>query len=243
MSYVRFKTAVLVTAVCCITACSRQQNTGNADRTGDANRVAPTQAQSDRDADINHLQQRLDDIDRKWVDQEKKLARERATATAAMRKEITQDLTNARQAIDNLRTTTPDNWWDREEAVLQQNTSELERNVKRFTGRAIPPDAQTKPKSTDHDTAFAARRDQFINDLQPRVDAMKKDLDRINAKGTENTERKDTRARVDKLSDDLAELRKASPDDWWKISRDRVSDYVDRLEKSVDRLDNNKPSH
>jgi hypothetical protein len=240
MSYFRFRTAALVTAVIFVTACSRQQTTGNADRTGDANRVATTDAQNDRDADINHLQQRLDAVDRKWADQEKKLEQERATATASLRTQVTQDLKNARQAIENLRTTTAANWWEREEDVLRQNTSELERDVRRFTGRPIRPDAQTKPKSTEQDTAFAASRDQFINDLQPRVDSMKKQLDRISAKGTENTERKDIRARVNKLSDDLAALRNASPDDWWKISRDRVSDYLDRLETSVGRLDDNK---
>lgn len=239
MSYVRF--AVLAFSVCYITACSRQPTTGNADRTADANRVAPTNAQSDRDADIDRLQKRLDDVDRKWASQEKKLEQERATATASMRTEVTQDLKNAQKAIENLKTTTPDNWWEREEAVLQQTTAELEHDVQRFTGHSVPPDAQTKPKSTEHDTAFAARRDQFINDLQPRVDAMKKQLDRVSAKGSENTERKDTLARVNKLNDDLANLRNASPDDWWKISRDRVSDYVDRLEKSVAKLDDNKP--
>src|SRR5581483_9005082 len=200
MSYLGLKTAVLVTAVISITACSRQQNAGTADRTGDANRVAPTNAQSDRDADINHLQQRLDDVNRKWTEQEKKLEQERASATAAMRTEVTEDLKNAQHAIDNLKTTTADNWWDREEGVLEQTTAELEKDVRRFTGRPVRPDSQTKPKSTEHDTAFAARRDQFINDLQPRVDSMKKQLDRVSAKGTENTERKDTRARVDKLS-------------------------------------------
>ncbi len=242
MLHLRLQTAVLIMSVCGITACSRQQATGNADRSGDANRVAATDAQRDRDADINRLEQRLDDVERKWSEQEKKLAQERASATASMQKEVTQDLKNARQAVENLKTTTPDNWWEREEGVLQQTTAELERDVQRFTGRPVRPDAQTKPKGTEQDTAFAARRDQFINDLQPRVDAMKKQLDRISAKGTENTERKDTRARVNKLSDDLAELRKATPDDWWKISRDRVSDYIDRLEKSVGRLDDNKPA-
>jgi len=241
MSYFTFRTAMLVTAVIFVTGCSRQQASGNADRTGDANRVATTDAQRDRDADIDRLQQRLDDVNRKWADQEKKLEQERASATASMRKEVTRDLNNSKQAIENLRTTTPANWWEREEDVLQRTTAELERDVRRFTGKPIPPDTQTKPKSTEQDTAFAASRDQFINDLQPRVDAMKKQLGRVSAKGTENTERKDTRARVNKLSDDVAALRNASPDDWWKISRDRVSDYLDRLEKSVDRLDDNKP--
>ena len=241
MSYFSLRTAVFVTAVLSITACSRQQTTGNADRTGDANRVATTDAQRDRDADINRLQQRLDEVNRKWGDQQKKLEQERASATASMRKEVTQDVNNARQAIGNLRTTTPANWWEREEDVLRQTTAELERDVQRFTGRPIRPDTQTKPKSTEGDTAFAASRDQFINNLQPRVDAMKKQLGRVNAKGTENTERKDIRARVNKLSDDLATLRNATPDDWWTISRDRVSDYLDRLEKSVNRLSDNKP--
>jgi hypothetical protein len=240
MSYFRLRTAALVAAVVFVTGCSRQQATQTADRTGDANRVAPTDAQSQRDADINRLQQRLDDVDRKWADQEKKLQQERASATASLRTEVTQDIKNARHAIENLRTTTPANWWEREEDVLQQTTAELQRDVQRFTGRAVRPSTDTKPKSTAQDTAFAARRDQFINELQPKVDAMKKQLDRVSAKGTENTERKDIRARVDKLSDDLANLRNAAPDDWWKISRTRVSDYLDRLEKSVSRLDDNK---
>ena len=241
MSYLRFSaTAVLAGAVIFVTACSRQERTADADRTGDANRVAATDVQRDRDADINRLQQRLDDVDRKWADQEKKLEQERASASAAMRTKVTEDLKNARQAIENLKTTTPENWWEREEGVLQQTTAQLERDVRRFTGRPISPTTETKPRSTEKDTAFAARRDQFINDLQPRVDAMKKQLDRITAKGTESTERKDIRARVNKLGDDLAALRNASPDDWWKISRDRVGDYIDRMEKSVGRLDDNK---
>lgn len=241
MTYFRFKTAVFAAAVIFVTGCGRQHTTGNADRTGDANRVATTDAQRDRDADINRLQQRLNDVDRKWADQEKKLKQERAAAAASMRAKTNEDLTNARQAIENLKTTTPANWWEREEDVLQQTTARLERDVRRFTGKPIPPNPETKTKSTEQDTAFATRRDQFINELQPRVDAMKKQLGRISAKGTENTERKDIRARVNKLNDDLAALRNASPDDWWKISHDRVSDYIDRLEKSVGRLDDNKP--
>lgn len=241
MSYLRLSAVVFATAVTFVTGCGRQQRAADADRTGDANRVAATDPQRDRDADINHLQQRLDDVDHKWADKEKKLEEERATAPAAMRNKVNADLKNARQAIENLKTTTPDNWWEREEGVLEQTTAQLEQDVRRFTGRPAPRNAETKPKSTEKDTAFAARRDQFINDLQPKVDGMKKELDRVSAKGTENTERKDIRARVDKLGDDLSELRKASPDDWWKISRDRVGDYIDRLEKSVGRLDDNKP--
>jgi hypothetical protein len=241
MRYWYLTSVATLSAVLWLAGCNRQQTTADANRDGDANRAATTDAQKSRDADIDRLEKRLDDIDRKWADKEKKLEQERAAATKAMRAEVKEDLNSAHQAVENLKTTTPENWWEREERVLEQTTAELERDVKRFTSHRIPPAETNAPvKNTEHDTAFQARRDQFINALQPRVDAMKKDLGKISTKGTEQTERNDTLARVKKLDSDLAELRKASPDDWWKISRDRVSDYIDRLEKSIGRLDDNK---
>lgn len=239
MRYRSFNTAVMITAVFCLAACSRQQTS---DRNGDANRTATTNAQNARLSDIDHLDKRLNDIDQKWAEKEKKLQQERAAATKAMRAEVAEDLKNARQAVENLGTTTPENWWEREEGVLERTTSELEHDVQRFTGRPLHPGETKAPAKTEgNETAFAARRDQFIDALEPRVDAMKKQMEAVKAKGTEHTERNDTLSRVNKLDSDLTELRKASTDDWWKISRDRVSDYIDRLEKSIGRLDDNKP--
>jgi hypothetical protein len=48
------------------------------------------------------------------------------------------------------------------------------------------------------------------------------------------------RARVNKLKDDVDRLRNASGDDWWEISAKRVSEYIDRVEDSIHRLDDNK---
>jgi hypothetical protein len=45
------------------------------------------------------------------------------------------------------------------------------------------------------------------------------------------------RARVNKLGDDLDRLGSASPDDWWDVSKKRVTEYVDRIEGSIKRLD------
>ena len=238
MFYSKLTMNLMIAGALCITGCNQRQTANGA---GDANRTATTDAQRDRDDEISRLDKRLDDIDHKWSEKETKLAQERAAATAAMRADVNQDIKNARQAVADLRTTTPENWWEREERVLERTAGELEHDVQRFTGRKIPPVAETgRPKETDHGTAFAARRDAFINELQPRVDAMNKGLDGVKAKGTEKTERDDTQARVKKLNGDLADLRNASPDDWWKISKQRVSDYLDRLDKSVGRLDDNK---
>jgi len=69
---------------------------------------------------------------------------------------------------------------------------------------------------------------------------MERALDNVKASGTKETEVEDVRARVKKLGDDVDRLRSASADDWWDITRTRVSEYVDRVERSVKRLDDNK---
>ena len=38
----------------------------------------------------------------------------------------------------------------------------------------------------------------------------------------------------------LDRLASASADDWWDVTRTRVTEYVDRVEDSVERLDDNK---
>jgi hypothetical protein len=50
----------------------------------------------------------------------------------------------------------------------------------------------------------------------------------------------DLRARVNKLGDDIDSLKSPSAEDWCALSKARVSDYIDRVEKSVGRLDDNK---
>jgi hypothetical protein len=69
---------------------------------------------------------------------------------------------------------------------------------------------------------------------------MEEQLNGVKAEGALKTELEDTRQRVDTLRADLDELRNASPDNWWDLSSERVSDYIDRVQESIDRLDDNK---
>ena len=69
---------------------------------------------------------------------------------------------------------------------------------------------------------------------------MNKALDDVKASGARKTELNDLHARVNKLGDDIDRLKSASAEDWWDISKTRVSEYIDRMEKSVARLDDNK---
>ena len=69
---------------------------------------------------------------------------------------------------------------------------------------------------------------------------MEQQLKNVKARNAAETELEDTRARVNKLKEDVDRLASASADDWWDISSKRVSEYIDRLERSVERLDNDK---
>ena len=69
---------------------------------------------------------------------------------------------------------------------------------------------------------------------------MERALDSVKARGAQETELEDARARVKKLEDDVDRLRSASADDWWDVSKVRVTEYLDRVEASVNRLDDDK---
>jgi hypothetical protein len=102
------------------------------------------------------------------------------------------------------------------------------------------PEPTEKAEPVGTAAGFAERRDAFVSRLRARVDAMEEQLDKMKAKGPLGTELDDTRARIDKLQEDLDELRKVSPDDWWDVSSERVAEYIERVQASIKRLDDNK---
>jgi len=69
---------------------------------------------------------------------------------------------------------------------------------------------------------------------------MEEQLERTKAKGALETELQDTKARIDKLQEDLGELRNVSPDAWWDVSSERVGQYIERVDQSIKRLDDNE---
>jgi len=130
-------------------------------------------------------------------------------------------------------------------AALRMGFDDVESDVKRFTSaRRVsgPPkasrvaDAGGEPVSTE---PFTSSRDKFVADMHARLDVMGKALDNAKVSGPRMTERDDLRARVKKLGDDIDSLKSASAEDWWTLSKARVSD-IDRVETSVGRLDNKR---
>jgi hypothetical protein len=210
-----------------------REEAANADRT--------VEKQRDREQDISRLEARVAEIERDYAEASQKVATGDRTATTGLREEVKEDVANVKKAVTDLKTTTPENWWDRNEQVMKQTADDIEADVARLAGRVTSPHtASTKTAEGASTEPFTSRRDKFLADLRARADAMERALDDVKAKGAQQTELEDTRARLKKLSGDIDRLRSADADDWWDVTKSRVTEYVDRVDASVKRLDDNK---
>jgi archaellum component FlaC len=226
-------------------ACNRQadESRDTTVRDGSPNVDRAAELQRERNDDISRLDQRIADIEREYAEANQKVVTGDRTATAGLREELNEDVTNVKQAVTDLKTTTPANWWDRHEGAMKRTADDIEADVRRLAGTVTP----VRPRGTSGATGekvstapFTSRRDTFVAELRARVDAMERALDNVKTRGAQETEVEDTRARVKKLRDDVDRLRSASADDWWDVTKARVTEYLERVERSVKRLDDNK---
>jgi hypothetical protein len=225
-------------------ACTRetaQDRTSTADATTETDRAAELQRQ--RDSDISRLTERVADVERRYQQQVVDKPRGTAGATAGLREETQEDVKNVRRAVDDLKTTTTDNWWERHEQAMNRTADDVEADVRRLSGGGALPEVSKTTTAAGGGIAssapFTSRRDRFVKELRARIESWEKALEKVTASGARETELDDVRARVRKLDEDLDRLDKASADDWWDVTKARVSDYVDRVEKSIARLDDN----
>jgi len=238
--------AVVLSAAVASGACNRDTATDTTATNAGASTERTTDIQRERNEAVAGLNERVSKVEREYVENETEVKSGARTATAGLREELREDVGNVKEAIADLNTTTPDNWWGRHEHAMIRTADDIEADVRRLAGDAVLQQQKKKEevgtKGEEVTTApFASRRDAFVADLRIRVDAMKGALDKVKARGAQETELEDTRARVKKLEDDVDRLKSASADDWWDVSRQRVTEYVDRLESSVGRLDDDKP--
>ena len=193
----------------------------------------------ERNENVAELDKRVAEVERKWTEMQAKVKEENLKPTATLRDEVRDDVANVKDAVAGLKTTTPENWWERHERATEQSLDDIEADVQRFAKGAAQSTraAATKPVGTG---GFEERRNAWVANARARLDAMEERLRDVKADGARETELEDTRARIDKLQDDLDRLRSVSADEWWDVSTARVREYVDRLERSIGRLDNDK---
>jgi hypothetical protein len=210
---------------------AKSANAEIADRTADAER--------ERTAEISRLSDRVAQLERDYAEKDGEVASGKRTATAGLREEVKEDMANVKQAVANLGTTTAENWWDREEQAVRATIDEVGEDVKRLAGTVAEPNAVAT--DTPATAPFTSKRDAFVTEMKGRLNAFTRSLDQVKASGPRETEVTDTKARISKLAADLDALATASADDWWSVTKDRVEEYIDRVEASVRRLDDNKP--
>ena len=224
-----------------LAGCNRpaQETRDEAKDTAPAVADATADAQRERDGDVARLTNRVADIEREFAARSEQLAAGTRTATSGLREEVQEDVTNVKEAVASLTTTTADNWWEREEQAVRRAVEDVGTDVKRVAGRVAEP----APVSTDAPATgpFTTRRDAFVTEMKGRLNTFRRALDPVKASGPRETELSDVKARVEKLTEDLDKLASASADDWWGVTTDRVEAYIDRVEASVKRLDDNKP--
>jgi len=223
-------------------ACNRQP-TAEPKQDNAVSRAAEDKTQQHA-SDVARLNERVTELDKKFADKSQELASGTRTATPGLREETTEDVKNVKEAVKDLGTTTEQNWWDRHERAMTRTADDIEADVRRLSGNKVEPAAAgptgTTGTGNGGTAAFTSSRDAFVASLHARAEAMEKSLDNVKASGPRKSELDDTRARVKKLEEDVDKLRSASADDWWDLSKARVTDYVDRVESSVARLDDNK---
>ncbi len=239
-----FLASVAVVASLTIAGCGRGPavESGRADGESAEKKAAEKQAaeQRERSDEAAELERRAANLESQWTEMQTKVTTRERTATAALRDEVEEDVKNARTAVADLKTTTPENWWERHERALERSVGDVQTDVQRLTKQKTMPETTEKAEPVGTAAGFGARRDAFVGRLRARLDAMEEQLDKTKATGALETELQDTKARLDKVQGDLDELRTVSPDAWWDVSSERVGEYIERVEASIKRLDDNK---
>jgi hypothetical protein len=213
------------------------------DTTADEAAKRAAELQRERDETVTRLNERVAQIERDYAEKQAKVASGARTATAGLREEVKEDVANVKEALADLGTTTPDNWWDRHEAAMRRTADDIGADVKRLANKVVEPvrEAADAPGTAASTAPFTSRRDKLVADLRARTEAFAKALDGVKASGSRETEVKDTQARIKKLTEDVDRLASAEADDWWDVTKARVTEYLDRVEASVKRLDDDKP--
>ena len=88
------------------------------ERTGDADRAA--ELQQERNDEIARLNTRVTEIERDYMEATQKVESGNRTATAGLREELKEDVANIKEAVNDLGSTTPENWWERHEEAMRQ---------------------------------------------------------------------------------------------------------------------------
>ena len=228
-----------VFAICAValgpSACTRPAQQEAREEAAEVDREVD-QLQQRRVEETARLEQRVNELERKWDQSQAKLEGRTDAAAKRARTEIQEELADAKRELAELKTVDVDNWWERHEREWERSAADAEADVKRSARRWTPAIEDKAAAVAGDSETWAARRDRLVNAAQRRLDAMEQALRDIDGPDVDKEDVEQTRARVRTMREENERLRKATDDDWWDVTRDRVTRTVDRIEDRIDRL-------
>src|SRR6187455_2252457 len=128
--------AVVLSAAFASGACNRDAAPTTSTNTAATNTERTTDIQRERTEAVADLNERVSKVEREYVENEGQVKSGTRTATAGLREELREDVGNVKEAIADLNTTTPDNWWERHEHAMSRTADDIEADVRRLAGNA-----------------------------------------------------------------------------------------------------------
>ena len=232
-------TRLAIFAICALalapSACTRPAQQEAREEAAEVDREVD-QLQQRRVEETARLEQRVNELERKWDQSQAKLEGRTDAAAKRARTEIQEELADAKRELAELKTVDANNWWERHEREWERSAADAEADVKRFARRWAPAVEDKAAAVAGDSETWAARRDRLVNATQRRLDAMEQALRDIDGPDVDKEDVEETRARVRAMREENERLRQATDDDWWDVTRDRVTRTVDRIEDRIDRL-------
>ena len=236
MRIFRLATTLAFAAALATGACTRAEQQETREEAAQETDQARQRAQEEQ----TRLEARLETLEKRWEETQARAAKEGREVSAATRTEINEAIAATRREIDELETVDAENWWERQERAMVRETSEAERDVKRYAPKWMSDVKDDIEAAVGNEATWEARRDRAVAAMQRRIDSMEQALRNIDGPDVDREDVERTRTRVRTMREENETLRNATDDDWWEITSRRVARYIDRLEDRIDAL--NEPN-
>jgi hypothetical protein len=217
-------------------ACTRAEQQETREEAAEETNQAQQQAREEK----ARLEARLEGLEKRWEDTQARAAKEGREVSATTRAEVNEAIAATKREIDEIDTVNAENWWERHERSIARETDEAERDVKRHAPKWTSDVKDDIAATVGTEETWEARRDRAVAAMQRRIDSMEQALRNIDGPDVDREDVEQTRARVRTMREENETLRKATDDDWWEMTSQRVTRYIDRLEDRIDAL--NEPN-
>ena len=122
MHYSKLMMVGLVAPTLVVGACNKRPESREGAVRTEATQTADEAAkgQQERADDISRLDKRVAEIEREYQKANEKVVADKKTPTEGLKAELKEDVINVKEAVNDLRTTTPENWWNRHEEAMRR---------------------------------------------------------------------------------------------------------------------------